>query len=182
MNLKGFRVRCEGPFWNKPFKGKPLIKPTWVLSSWKPSKKLSNSSSALSMRSAYSPTIQIMAARASGSSRESRFSHRVAITLSYLNGDRKQYFKQSYFQYGNKMQYQRLLLQIKFHILPLRFLFVPTILSLSSHPQKWSCAKAFKWPHSWLWWDSLIRVLSEDVLDDNNGLLYHIVDLGLDEV
>lgn len=36
------------------------------------------------MRSAYSPTIQIMAARASGSSNESRFSHRVAITLSYL--------------------------------------------------------------------------------------------------
>lgn len=57
---------------------------TWVLSSWKPSRKLSSSSSALSIRSAYSPTIQIMAARASGSSRESRFSHSVAITLSYL--------------------------------------------------------------------------------------------------
>lgn len=60
---------------------------TCVLSSWKPSRKLSSSSSALSILSAYSPTIQIMAARASGSSRESRFSHRVAITLSYLTND-----------------------------------------------------------------------------------------------
>lgn len=58
--------------------------PTWVLSSWKPSRKLSSSSSALSILSAYSPTIQIMAARASGSSKESRFSHRVAMMLSYL--------------------------------------------------------------------------------------------------
>lgn len=58
---------------------------TWVLSSWKPSRKLSRSSSALSILSAYSPTIQIIAARASGSSRESRFSHKVAMMLSYLH-------------------------------------------------------------------------------------------------
>lgn len=59
---------------------------TCVFSSWNPSKKLSNSSSALSIRSAYSPIIQIMEARASGSSRVSKFSHRVAIMLSYLFG------------------------------------------------------------------------------------------------
>lgn len=57
---------------------------TWVLSSWKPSRKLSSNSSALSILSAYSPTIQIIAARASGSSRESKFSQRVAMILSYL--------------------------------------------------------------------------------------------------
>lgn len=61
---------------------------TWVLSSWKPSRKLSSNSSALSILSAYSPTIQIIAARASGSSRESRFSHRVAMMLSYLRDGR----------------------------------------------------------------------------------------------
>ena len=54
-------------------------------SSEKFSRKVSSSSPALSMRSAYSPTIQIMAALASGSSRESRFSQRVPMMLSYCN-------------------------------------------------------------------------------------------------
>ncbi len=49
------------------------------------SKKDSRSSSALSMRSAYSPMIQTMLARASGSSSESRLSHSVAMMLSYLH-------------------------------------------------------------------------------------------------
>lgn len=30
--------------------------------------------------------------------------------------------------------------------------------------------------------DILVRVLAEDVLDHNNGFLYHIVDFGLDEI
>lgn len=30
--------------------------------------------------------------------------------------------------------------------------------------------------------NSLVWVLAEDVLDDDNGLLHHVVDLGLDEV
>lgn len=30
--------------------------------------------------------------------------------------------------------------------------------------------------------NSLVWVLAEDVLDDDNGLLHHIVDLGLDEI
>lgn len=69
---------------NIPHETLQIEKLTWVLSSWKPSRKLSSSSSALSILSAYSPTIQIMAALASGSSRESKFSHRVAMMLSYL--------------------------------------------------------------------------------------------------
>ena len=57
-----------------------------MFSSWKPSRKLCRISSALSILSAYSPTIHIIAARASGSSRESRFSHNVEIIVSYLLG------------------------------------------------------------------------------------------------
>ena len=65
---------------------KMLIYRTIVFSSWNPSRKLSSSSSALSILSAYSPTIHIILARASGSSNVSRFSHSVAITDSYLFG------------------------------------------------------------------------------------------------
>ena len=65
---------------------KMLIYHTIVFSSWNPSRKLSSSSSALSILSAYSPTIHIILARASGSSNVSRFSHSVAITDSYLFG------------------------------------------------------------------------------------------------
>ena len=54
-------------------------------SSGKVSRKNSSSSSALSMRSAYSPMIQIMLAFASGSSKVSKFSHSVAMMLSYLH-------------------------------------------------------------------------------------------------
>jgi hypothetical protein len=43
------------------------------------SRNVSSSSSALSMRSAYSPMIHTMAALASGSSSVSRFSHSVAM-------------------------------------------------------------------------------------------------------
>ena len=53
------------------------------------SRKLSSSSSALSMRSAYSPMIQTMAARASGSSKLSRLSHSVAMIVSYLPAQRR---------------------------------------------------------------------------------------------
>lgn len=59
---------------------------TCEFSSWKPSKKLCNNSSALSIRSAYSPMIHIIEARASGSSSESKFSHNVDIIFSYLFG------------------------------------------------------------------------------------------------
>ncbi len=57
------------------------------------SRKDSSSSSALSMRSAYSPMIQTMLARASGSSRLSRLSHSVAMMLSYLYTAPKMHFK-----------------------------------------------------------------------------------------
>lgn len=79
-------ARFEMSGWIKQVKWMQQV--TCVLSSWKPSRKLSSSSSALSIRSAYSPTIQIMAARASGSSSESRFSQRVAMMLSYLRDTR----------------------------------------------------------------------------------------------
>ena len=65
-----------------------------MFSSEKPSRNVNSNSSALSMRSAYSPMIQIMDALASGSSRESRFSHSVDMILSYLFGYlRKMSFK-----------------------------------------------------------------------------------------
>ena len=57
---------------------------TMDCSSGKVSRNCSSSSSALSMRSAYSPMIQIMDALASGSSSVSRFSHSVAMMDSYL--------------------------------------------------------------------------------------------------
>ena len=59
---------------------------TCAFSSWKFSKNDPRSSSTLSMRSQYSPKIQIMEARASGSSSESRFSQRVEMMLSYWLG------------------------------------------------------------------------------------------------
>lgn len=90
MQIIGNTTIQNRPFCNSQ-RAQTAPEHTWVLSSWKPSKKLSNNSSALSMRSAYSPTIQIMAARASGSSRESRFSHSVAITLSYLDSCKQHY-------------------------------------------------------------------------------------------
>jgi len=66
---------------------KGINKPTWGVSSEKESrKKDSSSSSAFSIRSAYSPMIQIMLALASGSSKVSKFSHRAAMTCSYLGG------------------------------------------------------------------------------------------------
>ena len=55
-------------------------------SSSKPSGKVSSSSSELSIRSAYSPMIQIMADLASGSSSVSRFWHSVPMMDSYLFG------------------------------------------------------------------------------------------------
>lgn len=55
---------------------------TWAFSSLKFSRKDSISSSALSIRSAYSPIIQISEPLASGSSRASRFSQREGITPS----------------------------------------------------------------------------------------------------
>ena len=57
-----------------------------LVSSGKVSRKVSSSSSALSMRSAYSPMIQIMDALASGSSRLSRLSHSCAMMVSYWLG------------------------------------------------------------------------------------------------
>ena len=50
------------------------------------SRNMASSSSALSMRSLYSPTIHTMAARASGSSSDSRFSHRSVSAVSYRKG------------------------------------------------------------------------------------------------
>ena len=55
-------------------------------SSTKMSRNCSNSSSAFSMWSEYSPMIQIMAALACDSSSESRFSHSVAMMPSYRLG------------------------------------------------------------------------------------------------
>lgn len=37
-------------------------------------------------------------------------------------------------------------------------------------------------PKTLYYFHVLVRVLAEDVSDDHNGLLDHIVDLGLDEV
>ena len=65
-------------------KRKTCARLTKEVSSGNVSRNCSSSSSALSMRSAYSPMIQIMLALASGSSRVSRFSHKVAMMLSYL--------------------------------------------------------------------------------------------------
>ena len=48
--------------------------------------RFSMSSSAFSIRSAYCPTIQMIAALASGSSKISRLSHRIGIIFSYLSG------------------------------------------------------------------------------------------------
>ena len=59
---------------------------TGEVSSGKVSRKVSSSSSALSILSAYSPMIHTIDALASGSSRVSRFSHRVEMMLSYLFG------------------------------------------------------------------------------------------------
>ena len=58
---------------------------SWV-SSWNESRKSSRRTSESSMRSAYCPMTQIMAALASGSSSESRFSHRVEMMDSYWLG------------------------------------------------------------------------------------------------
>ena len=60
---------------------------TCGVSSSNDSRKDSSSSSALSMRSAYSPMIQIIEAFASGSSSVSRFSQRVPMIDSYRLGN-----------------------------------------------------------------------------------------------
>ena len=55
---------------------------TAAVSSGNDSRNCSSSSSALSMRSAYSPMIHTMLALASGSSSDSRLSHSVPMMLS----------------------------------------------------------------------------------------------------
>ena len=61
---------------------------------WKPSKNDCRSSSALSILSAYSPMIQIIEARASGSSKLSKLSHKFAMIDSYLTIETKKYIVQ----------------------------------------------------------------------------------------
>lgn len=59
---------------------------TWYDSSVKESTNIPNSSSALSILSAYSPIIQIKDVFASGSSSSSKLAQSVGITPSYVEG------------------------------------------------------------------------------------------------